>query len=77
MSWVSLSLMVDPRPTSSKHQAISARLNPVLALIFGLAGGVLLWGVITLLTQNAILGVVFGLIPGVVIGVGLALTTRR
>ena len=69
--------MVDPRPTPSKHRTLRARLNPVMALAIGLAAGVLLWGVISLLTQSGVLGAIFGLFPGVAIGVGLALTTRR
>ena len=69
--------MVDPRSTPSKHRALPSHLGRVAALAIGFAAGAVLWGVITLLTQNGVLGLVFGLLPGVAIGTGLALTSRR
>lgn len=47
------------------------------ALATGALAGLVLWGIIALVTGSALLGLAFGLLPGLVTGAGLGLTRRR
>lgn len=42
----------------------------------GVLAGLVLWGIIALVTGSALLGLAFGLVPGLIIGAGLAVSSR-
>ena len=48
-----------------------------LGFAAGAGIGLVLWMIISLTTQNMLLGILFGVLPGVAIGWGLQLTAKR
>jgi hypothetical protein len=48
-----------------------------LGFAAGAGIGLFLWLVISLTTQNMLLGLLFGILPGMAIGAGLQLTAKR
>ena len=48
-----------------------------LGFAAGAGIGLVLWMIISLTTENMLLGILFGVLPGVAIGWGLQLTAKR
>jgi len=55
---------------------IESRPRTRLGFGAGLVAGLVLWGIIWVVTGSALLGGVFGMLPGLAIGCGLHLTEK-